>query len=74
MPTRWGIVSAGRISNDFTAALKSLPEEEHIILGVAARNINNAKDFANKYSIPNFYGSYEKLFKNPDIGKWFMLF
>lgn len=29
MATRWGICAAGKISHDFTVALKSLPPEEH---------------------------------------------
>lgn len=29
MPLRWGIVSAGLISNDFTTVLNSLPSSDH---------------------------------------------
>ena len=29
MATRWGICSAGKISHDFTVALKSLPDSDH---------------------------------------------
>ena len=31
MATRWGIVSAGKISSDFVTALSLLPKEEHCV-------------------------------------------
>lgn len=34
MALRWGICSAGKISHDFTVALKSLPQEDHQVLHV----------------------------------------
>uniref|UniRef100_A0A3Q3X8B6 Trans-1,2-dihydrobenzene-1,2-diol dehydrogenase n=1 Tax=Mola mola TaxID=94237 RepID=A0A3Q3X8B6_MOLML len=67
MATRWGICSAGRISHDFTVALKSLPAEDHQVAAVAARSLENAKEFAQKHSIPRAYGSYEELARDPDI-------
>ena len=57
---RWGICGAGNISNDFCAALKLLPETEHQITAVAARDINRAQEFATKFGIPQAYGSHEK--------------
>jgi dihydrodiol dehydrogenase / D-xylose 1-dehydrogenase (NADP) len=38
MATRWGIVSAGLISHDFTNALTTLDPSEHAIVAVAARD------------------------------------
>ncbi|CAO2632874.1 Trans-1,2-dihydrobenzene-1,2-diol dehydrogenase [Lemmus lemmus] len=67
MALRWGIVSAGLIANDFTTMLSSLPPSEHQVVAVAARDLNRAKEFAQKYNIPKAYGSYEELAKDPNV-------
>uniref|UniRef100_A0A2K6FX25 Dihydrodiol dehydrogenase n=1 Tax=Propithecus coquereli TaxID=379532 RepID=A0A2K6FX25_PROCO len=64
----WGIVSAGLISSDFTAVLRTLPRSEHQVVAVAARDLSRAKEFARKYDIPKAYGSYEELAKDPNVG------
>uniref|UniRef100_A0A8C5VVS0 Dihydrodiol dehydrogenase n=1 Tax=Microcebus murinus TaxID=30608 RepID=A0A8C5VVS0_MICMU len=68
MALRWGIVSAGLISSDFTAVLRTLPRSEHQVVAVAARDLSRAKEFAQKYDIPKAYGSYEELAKDPNVG------
>ncbi|XP_047436430.1 trans-1,2-dihydrobenzene-1,2-diol dehydrogenase-like [Mugil cephalus] len=67
MATRWGICSAGKISHDFTVALKTLPTEDHQIVAVAARKLEDAQEFAKKHSISRAYGGYEELARDPDI-------
>ncbi|XP_027015077.2 trans-1,2-dihydrobenzene-1,2-diol dehydrogenase [Tachysurus fulvidraco] len=67
MVVRWGICSAGKISHDFTVALKTLPPEDHQVVAVAARDSKRAEDFAQKHFIPKVYSSYEELAKDPDI-------
>uniref|UniRef100_A0A8C8YAA4 Trans-1,2-dihydrobenzene-1,2-diol dehydrogenase n=1 Tax=Prolemur simus TaxID=1328070 RepID=A0A8C8YAA4_PROSS len=67
MALRWGIVSAGFISSDFTAVLRTLPSSEHQVVAVAARDLSRAKEFARKYDIPKAYGSYEELAKDPNV-------
>ncbi|XP_061131678.1 trans-1,2-dihydrobenzene-1,2-diol dehydrogenase-like [Syngnathus typhle] len=67
MATKWGICSAGKISHDFTAALKTLPLEDHQVVAVAARNLERAQEFSKKHSIPSAYGSYEELARDPNI-------
>uniref|UniRef100_A0A3Q4GTC2 Trans-1,2-dihydrobenzene-1,2-diol dehydrogenase n=1 Tax=Neolamprologus brichardi TaxID=32507 RepID=A0A3Q4GTC2_NEOBR len=67
MATRWGICSAGKISHDFTVALKTLPPEDHQVVAVAARKLEDAQEFAKKHSISKAYGSYEELARDPDI-------
>uniref|UniRef100_A0A8D2DMN5 Trans-1,2-dihydrobenzene-1,2-diol dehydrogenase n=1 Tax=Sciurus vulgaris TaxID=55149 RepID=A0A8D2DMN5_SCIVU len=67
MALRWGIVSAGLISNDFTTVLCALPRSEHQVVAVAARDLSRAKDFALKHDIPKAYGSYEELAKDPNV-------
>lgn len=32
MATRWGICGAGKISHDFSVAMKTLPPEDHQVL------------------------------------------
>uniref|UniRef100_A0AC11C5D1 Dihydrodiol dehydrogenase n=1 Tax=Ovis aries TaxID=9940 RepID=A0AC11C5D1_SHEEP len=68
MALRWGIVSAGLISSDFTTMLRMLPRSEHQVVAVAARDLSRAKEFAKKHDIPKAYGSYEELAKDPDVG------
>ena len=51
-PTRWGIASSGLISHDFANALSIYPEK-HKVVAVAARSIDRAKEFANKFDIKN---------------------
>ncbi|KAM4744631.1 trans-1,2-dihydrobenzene-1,2-diol dehydrogenase-like isoform 3-T3 [Anableps anableps] len=67
MTTRWGICSAGKISHDFAVALKTLPAEDHQVVAVAARKLEDAQEFARKHSISRGYGSYEELARDPDI-------
>ncbi|XP_034076676.1 trans-1,2-dihydrobenzene-1,2-diol dehydrogenase-like isoform X2 [Gymnodraco acuticeps] len=67
MATRWGICSSGKISHDFTVALKTLPPEDHQVVAVAARELEDAQQFATKHSISRVYGSYEELARDPDI-------
>uniref|UniRef100_A0A096M859 Trans-1,2-dihydrobenzene-1,2-diol dehydrogenase n=1 Tax=Poecilia formosa TaxID=48698 RepID=A0A096M859_POEFO len=67
MATRWGICGAGKISDDFTVALKTRPAEDHQIVAVAAHKLEDAQEFANKHSISRVYGSYEELARDPDI-------
>lgn len=67
-PLRWGIASAGKISNDFCAALTTLPASDHAVVAVAARNEASAKEFADIFGIPKYYGGYEKLAADADVG------
>uniref|UniRef100_A0A4X1W1A9 Trans-1,2-dihydrobenzene-1,2-diol dehydrogenase n=2 Tax=Sus scrofa TaxID=9823 RepID=A0A4X1W1A9_PIG len=67
MALRWGIVSAGLISSDFTTVLRLLPRSEHQVVAVAARDLSRAKEFARKHDIPKAYGSYEELAKDPNV-------
>nr|CAD7457119.1 unnamed protein product [Timema tahoe] len=67
MATRWGIASAGKISHDFVAALSILPLTEHVVVAVAARQLNRAQDFATLHNIKAAYGSYEELAKDPNV-------
>jgi dihydrodiol dehydrogenase / D-xylose 1-dehydrogenase (NADP) len=63
----WGIASAGKISKDFCAAVLSYKSELQKIEAVAARNINDAKAFAEKFNIPSSYGSYDELMRDERV-------
>jgi len=72
-PIRWGIVSCGRISHDFVTAIRSLkPEENQTIAAVAARSIEDAKQFAEKHHVGKAYGSYDELIADPDIDVFYV--
>lgn len=62
---KWGIVSAGRISTKFCNDLMLLDEAQ--IYGVAARDIDKAKEFAQKYNIEKTYQGYQSMFDDPEI-------
>lgn len=64
---KWGIISSGLISADFCTALLSLKSDHHVLHAVAARNIEDAKKFAERFGIPNYYDSYDKLNEDPDV-------
>lgn len=67
-PLRWGIASAGKISNDFCLALSTLSKDDHEVVAVAARSEASAKEFADSFGIPKYYGGYEKLAADADVG------
>lgn len=39
------------------------------MVAVAARQLDRAKTFAENHKIPKFYGSYEELAKDGNVGK-----
>lgn len=61
MATRWGIISAGRISHDFVTCLRSMSRDEHQIVAVAARNVVNAKKFAERHHIATVFDNYDAM-------------
>lgn len=67
MALKWGIVSAGRISNDFVNALSTLPASDHKCIAIAARDLKRAKEFADLFGIPRAYGDYDQLAKDQEI-------
>jgi len=67
MALRWGIISAGKISQDFVNAMGTLKEGDHQVVAVAARDLNSAKDFAKRFGVQKAYGSYLELAKDPNV-------
>lgn len=66
-PLRWGICSAGKICNDFSACLAALPDSEHIITAVASSSFERSKEFAATFGAPKAYGSYNDLVKDNEV-------
>lgn len=67
MALTWGILSCGKISSDFAAALTAYTEDQHKVVACAARSLESAKEFAAKFGIPKAYGSYQELVSDPEI-------
>lgn len=65
---RWGILGLGRIAKDFAVALKMTGAD---ITSVAAGSLPNAtaraQAFANTYSVPQSWGTYEDLAADPNV-------
>jgi len=68
MATKWGILSTSKISHDFVLALETLSAEDHKVVAVAAKDKSRAKDFADNFKIPSYYGSYEELGNDANVG------
>ncbi|CAD7924550.1 unnamed protein product [Amoebophrya sp. A120] len=68
-PYRWGICSTGNICNDFVTCLQYLKQKKGRVevAAVAARSLEKAQQFADKFSIPSAYASYTDMFKDPNI-------
>ena len=63
---QWGILSTAKIG-----VVKVIPAMQKgelcEIAAISSRNINKAKEAANKLNIPKAYGSYEELLNDPEI-------
>ena len=62
---RWGIVSTGRIAQQFCQDMAFVNNGE--LAGVAARKLADAKQFAHKFNIEKAYQGYQALFDDPTI-------
>ena len=65
--TRWGIFGAGKIAHDFVVALKTLPENEHKVVAVAARSLERSAEFADRHNVEKAYRSYEELARDSNV-------
>jgi predicted dehydrogenase len=62
---RWGIIGLGKIAEKFATDLVKVPHTQ--LHAVASTSIERAQDFAQKFSVPHYYDSYEAIFKTPDL-------
>ena len=63
--TRFGLLGPGSIANTFASAIKQCENAE--LVAVASHNKKKAEDFAAKWSVDRFYGSYEELLNDKNI-------
>ena len=63
---KWGVLSTAKIGVEkvIPAMQKGIYSE---ITAIASRNLESAKNAAKKLAIPQTYGSYEELIKDPDV-------
>lgn len=62
---RWGIISTGNIASNMADAINQI--EDAALLAVGSRNIETADQFADQFTIPRRYASYEELVKDPEL-------
>lgn len=65
MKTRFGIMGPGGIAHKFAKAVNMC--DNAVITAVASRDLEKAKNFAQEYSVENFYDSYEKLAQDENV-------
>lgn len=65
---RWGICTAGKISQDFSNAICDL--KNHKIQAIASRSLEKAQELAGKVGVETTYASYESLAADPNIGSY----
>jgi D-xylose 1-dehydrogenase (NADP+, D-xylono-1,5-lactone-forming) len=64
-PVRWGIVSTADINRKVIPGAQASPKVE--LVGVASREQGRADAYAQEWTIPRSYGSYEALLEDPEI-------
>lgn len=62
---RWGIISTGRIAQQFCQDMSFVDNGE--LVAVGARNLETARAFANTFNIKNAYQGYQSVFDDPDV-------
>jgi len=62
---RWGIIGAGHIAGQFAEDLKLLPNAQ--LHAIASRSVERASEFASKYDVPVYYGSWNEMSADPDV-------
>lgn len=65
-PVNVGIVSAGSIASTVVADML-LVSEDVSVRAVAARDLDRARQFADRFTLPRAYGSYAELLADPEI-------
>eukprot|EP01123_Difflugia_compressa_P008939 TRINITY_DN2836_c0_g1_i1.p1 TRINITY_DN2836_c0_g1~~TRINITY_DN2836_c0_g1_i1.p1 ORF type:complete len:346 (+),score=54.42 TRINITY_DN2836_c0_g1_i1:22-1059(+) len=62
---RIGIIGTANIANKFVDATKGL--SNCVVVAIGSRDLNKAQQFAQKWSIPKAYGSYQQVIEDPDV-------
>lgn len=63
---RWGILATGVIARKFATTINNMNNETQIV-ACGSRNIEHAKAFAEEFSIPKYYDSYEALVQDEEV-------
>jgi predicted dehydrogenase len=50
-------------------SLQHLNDPDLVVVAVAARSVDSAQKFAEKFKVKKFYGSYQALAEDPDVGE-----
>lgn len=66
MALKWGIAAAGLICHDFVNAMGTHNKDQKVI-AVAARDVDRADEFAQRFDIPKAYGNYLELAQDCDV-------
>lgn len=66
MALKWGLAAAGKIANDFAAALGTLNEDDHQVVAVTDPYCSS-KEFAERFGIPRAYSTYLELAQDPEV-------
>jgi predicted dehydrogenase len=64
-PLRWGVLGAGNIAAEVSADIAASPTGR--LQAVAARDLHRAVTFAERFSIPSCYDSYDQLVNDADV-------
>jgi len=64
---KWGVISAGLISQDFVTAVKTLESKYHVFQAIFARKLEDAQKFAQTYGVTTAYDSYDSLLADPEV-------
>lgn len=62
----WGVVSTGHIASTFAGDLALLTDQAALV-AVSSRNVDNAREFADRHGFARAYGSAEELAADPDV-------
>lgn len=62
---RWGIIGPGNIAHRFAEGIGAVPHAA--LTAIASRTPDRLKAFAEKWNVPQRYGSYEELVADPEV-------
>ena len=64
---KWGILATGTIAQKFASTVEQMGAEGEQLVAVGSRHMESAQAFAQQYSIPHCYDSYEALAADPEV-------
>jgi D-xylose 1-dehydrogenase (NADP+, D-xylono-1,5-lactone-forming) len=62
---RWGLMSTAAINEALIPPLRASRRSE--LYGVSSRDLDRAGEYAARWDIPHYYGSYEEMLADPEI-------